>query len=155
MKLKSVLMGLIVLGTGSWAAGQTTAVSTQARALPKLFIHPTSAEVLGGKASLKIGTLRRKAATYTGEYDLKVSPWSFKNETGKLTMMVSDEAIQKLAMGMAVDFKGTVITHGESLVRQVIARATPAGKEHGSVTFSFANEAKNVVFNSKYQFRRD
>ncbi|RYD82220.1 MAG: hypothetical protein EOP84_09725 [Verrucomicrobiaceae bacterium] len=155
MKLRSVLMGLIIVSTSNWATGQQASTSTQVPPVRKLVIQPTSTPVMGGKASLTISTLHRKAATFIGEYDLKVSPWSFKNETGKLTMQVSDEALKKLSMGIAVDFTGSVITHGESAVRPVIAKATPSGKEQGSVTFSFTGEDRKVVFNSKYQLRKE
>ncbi|MHA3772301.1 hypothetical protein ACXR0O_12275 [Verrucomicrobiota bacterium sgz303538] len=154
MKLESAILGLIAI-TGNWASGQVAASSVQTPAPRKLFIQPTSTEVAGGKASLTISMLRRQAATYIGSYDLKVSPWYFKNETGKLIMSVPDESVQKLIQGIAVDFTGSVTTDGEAKARTVNARATPSGKEQGSVTFSFIGEARKVIFNTKYQFRNE
>jgi hypothetical protein len=141
--------------TGSWATGQVAALPGQLLPARKLFIHPTSAEVAGGKASLTISPLSRKAATYTGDYDIKVTPYFFKNETGKLTVFVSDESLLKLIQGMPVEFTGSVTTHGEKKARPINARAIPSGAAHGSVTFSVTAEERKLVFKSKYHFNEE
>lgn len=153
MKLKSAILGLLVLSSGNAAIGQVAASLTQAAVPRKLVIHPTSTSVAGGKASLTISALRRKAATYIGEYDLKVSPWYFKNETGKLMMVVSEEALRKLTQGIAVNFTGRATTDADGTTRPINARATPSGNTQGSVTFSFVGDEKKVTFNSTYHFR--
>lgn len=153
MKLKSAILGLLVLSSGNSAFGQVAASLTQAVVPRKLVIHPTSTSVAGGKASLTISALRRKAATYIGEYDLKVSPWYFKNETGKLMMVVSEEALRKLTQGIAVTFTGRATTDADGTTRPINARATPSGSGQGSVTFSFVGDERKVTFNSTYHFR--
>lgn len=153
MKLKSAILGLLVLSMDNSTTGQVPASLTQAWVPRKLFIHPTSTSVAGGKASLTISALRRQAATYIGEYDLKVSPWYFKNETGKLLMNVPEEAIRKLTQGIAVNFTGKATTHADGTSRPINARATPSGNGRGSVTFSFVGDSRKVIFNTTYHFR--
>lgn len=153
MKLKSAILGLLVLSSDNSATGQVPASLTQASVPRKLVIHPTSTSVAGGTASLTIGALRRKAAAYIGEYDLKVSPWYFKNETGKLLMIVPEEALRKLMQGIAVSFTGKATTDADGTSRSISARATPSGSGQGSVTFSFVGDERKVTFNTTYHFR--
>lgn len=155
MKLKSAILGLLVLSSDNAATGQEPASLTQASVPRKLVIHPTSTSVAGGKASLTISALRRKAATYIGEYDLKVSPWYFKNETGKLMMIVTEEALRKLIQGIPVNFTGKATTDADGTTRPINARATPSGNGQGSVTFSFVGDERKVTFNSTYYFRNE
>jgi len=121
----------------------------------KLTIGPSSASLAGGKARLTTTEFRRKAGKYAGEYQLKVTPYFFKNENGTLSIIASDEAVRKLASGTAVTFGGKAVTAGSGKTRNIKAKATPAGTNavKGSITISIPTENGELVFESDYTFR--
>src|ERR1044071_6386620 len=59
-------------------------------------------KVAGGKATLTVSPLRRIKDIFEGEFDMKVAPYFFKNDKGKLAIVVSDEAIAKVSAGTVV-----------------------------------------------------
>ena len=64
-----------------------------------LAVEPSTASLAGGKATLTLTTLRRRGTTYLGSYQIKVVPYFFKNETGKIFITISDPLLQKAKGG--------------------------------------------------------
>jgi len=118
----------------------------------KLFIAPSSAPVVLGKASLTVSTLKRGDGNYAGDYQLKVRPYSFKNETGTLRLAVSDASVRKLQAGKAINFTGEAVTRADGRTHVVLGNATPSSGERGSVTFSVVTDDVKMVFNTSYHF---
>ncbi len=121
----------------------------------KLVIEPSSTSLAGGKAKLITSTLVRRAETYAGNYQLKVSPFFFKSEKGTLSMTVSDQSLRRLTEGITVDFSGQAISGGNGKKRPIQARATPSAKDRGALTFSVPTENGKLVFNTSYRFSND
>src|SRR5829696_6978202 len=83
-------------------------------------------EVAGGKATLTVSSLRRTNDVFEGEFKMKVTPYFFKNDKGKLAVVVPNGAIAKAPPGTSVDFTGTAISGGKkTVVRQIEGVATP------------------------------
>ena len=120
----------------------------------RMKIDPCSTSLAGGKAKLLTTALRRDAAKYVGNYDLKVSPYFFKNEKGTLSIDVSDEALRKLARGTVVDFAGRAVTSGTGKSRAVKVKVTPGGSgvANGNMTISIATTNGELVFSTEYAF---
>jgi hypothetical protein len=118
----------------------------------KMAIAPTSASLAGGNAQLTTTALRRQAARYVGNYRLKVVPYFFKNETGTLSIAVSDESLRKLAMGTPVKLAGKAMSTGSEKTRAVRVKATPAGVgvAKGSLAISITTENGELVFATEY-----
>ena len=121
----------------------------------KLTLVPSSTSLAGGKVRLTTTELQRAAGKYAGEYQLKVVPYFFKNETGSLTITASDEALRTLAAGTAVLFGGKAVTAGTGKTRSIKVKATPAGANalKGSITITIPTENGELVFESEYTFR--
>jgi len=115
-----------------------------------LMIDLCSTSVPGGKATLMISPLKPKSDVFGGDYQMKVTPYFFKGESGKLAINVPREAFAKAAQGMAVDITGTATSHGETKVRHIDATATPADSDHGALTLSFLVGDRKMVFNTSY-----
>src|ERR1043166_2844748 len=85
-----ILVASIVCFKFDWAGIRGTPVAdfanTSGAPAAQFFIAPCSTSITGGKASLVIGSLQGNAETYVGNYDLKVFPYFFMNETGSLLM---------------------------------------------------------------------
>jgi len=116
----------------------------------RFFVAPCSTPVTGGKASLVIGSLQGNAETYVGNYELKVTPYFFMNETGSLSMTLPMESARKLDQGLAVAATGQAVTKKNGKTRKVNATLTPTTKDAGSVTFAFTGESTNLTFKSTY-----
>jgi hypothetical protein len=144
---------LLTLLALNWAGAQVSPFAEQA-AMPKgvLFLEPCSTAVPGGKATLTVGVLTRRAETYVGEYKLKVSPYFFKNESGKLSIDVSDETLKKLDGGAGVEFSGQATRSGDGKTRQINGNATPLDPKQGTVKLRFMAGTREMLFNTSYRF---
>jgi hypothetical protein len=115
-------------------------------------VEPSSASLAGGKARLTISALRRAAAKYIGDYQLKVVPYFFKNETGTLSIVVNDQTMGRLTAGLPVSFAGSAATDGAKKRRGVTVKAIPsaAGSLKGAIIMSIATENGDLLFRSAY-----
>lgn len=146
-------------GTG-WVAGLLLVVGPlwggeSAARLPvgrRLFVEPCSASIRLGKVSLVVTPLIHRGKTCTGNYQLKVSPYFFKNEKGTLVLDASDALVMKLMSGKPASFVGKATNSRNGKVRKIFGKAVPSAGETGRVTFSINTEFGQMVFNTKYHF---
>ena len=152
IKLKLAILGLLLF-VGSWAHGEGTSTSTNALPISrKLVLGPSSAPVPGGKANLIVGTLTLGSGAYLGDYDMKVSPFFFESEKGKLSITAPPESVEKLIKGIAVEFTGKATSSGSGRVRRIDGKTTPSGKDGGMVTLWFVAAGRKMIFTTSYQF---
>jgi hypothetical protein len=118
----------------------------------RLFIDPSSTSVKLGKASLVVTPLAPRANTYMGDYRLKVVPYFFKSEKGRLLLEAPQESYRRLAEGMAVEFTGVATNQKNGKTKIVTGKITPANNDRGQVIFSVATENGQMVFNTFYHF---
>jgi hypothetical protein len=141
-----------------WVAGLGTLAKEKPDAglkgTSRMEMEPCSASLAGGKAKLTTTALRRGTAKYTGNYDIKVSPYFFKSEKGTLSFDVSDESMRKLAKGTTVDFAGRAVTSGTGKSRAVKVKMVPAGAglANGNLTIAIATTNGELVFRTEYTF---
>ena len=106
MKFHVTLLALlVVVWTDSYAALGST---NSAAANRILMIDPSSMPIAAGKATLTIGALQRADGVYSGDYKIKVSPYFFKHEKGRLAIVVSDESLAGINLGKVTDRKSVV-----------------------------------------------
>ncbi|CAN5556221.1 hypothetical protein BH18VER2_BH18VER2_02800 [soil metagenome] len=117
----------------------------------KLIVAPSSSSLAGGTAKLVVGVLSREKSAYTGQYRIKVFPYFFKNESGKLLIKVSETSLRRMIEGDATNFAGRAITDGTGETRRVTARVLPEASDHGVLTFTVATENGPLVFNTSYR----
>lgn len=118
-----------------------------------LIIDRSSTAVSGGKATLSIGPLRRAVDIYAGDYQMKVSPYFFKGEKGRLAIVVSDESLAKVTRGIATEITGTATTSGRNgQTRRIDATATPSDNHQGALKLWFISGDRKMVFNTSYRF---
>src|SRR5688572_18351061 len=94
MNLLTAVMAVSVLCAAAVANAEQRKSSEPP--LAKIVIEPSSASLTGGNATLTTTALNRKAGSFVGDYQLKVTPYFFKSEKGKLSIHVSDEMLRKL-----------------------------------------------------------
>ena len=138
--------------SGVHAEKPDSTVETSSVGKRKLVIGPSSTSVALGKASLIVSPLTHRDGSYVGDYQLKVKPYFFKSEKGRLVLAASDDAVGKLQAGTAMNFTGQAVTHKDGRTHTVLGRATPSSRDHGSVTFSIVTDDAKIVFNTSYHF---
>lgn len=130
----------------------TTAVVTNR----VLIVGTSSMPVAAGRATLTIGALERVDGVYTGDYQIKVSPYFYKNEKGRLNIVVSDESLAKVSEGQAATITGTATTAGKGgLTRHIDATATPISPDRGMLRLWFMAGDRKMVFEPAYHFADD
>ncbi|MDQ3117433.1 MAG: hypothetical protein M3Q86_12645 [Verrucomicrobiota bacterium] len=117
----------------------------------KLIVAPSSSKLAGGTANLVVGVLSRADSAYTGEYRIKVFPYFFKSESGKLLIKVSETSLRRMVEGDPTSFAGRAITDGTGETRKITAKVRPTANDHGALTFTVATENGPLVFNTSYR----
>jgi hypothetical protein len=145
----ALLALLAPLCASAMAAPSTNSAATNLL----LIIDRSSAVVSGGKATLSIGPLKRAGDIYAGDYLMKVSPYFFKGEKGRLAIVVSDESLAKVTKGIPAEITGTATTSGkDGQTRRIDATATPSDNNRGALKLWFISGDRKMVFNTSYRF---
>jgi hypothetical protein len=150
MKQIPMLAFLPALFANLHAAPISTNATSSSRSI---LIERSSTGVAGGTATLSIGQLDRNADLFTGGYEMKVSPYFFKSEKGKLAIVVPDESLAQIHNGMTTAITGTATTNGKGgKIRHIDAIATPLDRDRGALKLWFTSGEKKVIFNTSYHF---
>jgi hypothetical protein len=151
MKLPFKLLALLAAG---WAGIHTASGSTNSAAANRLLlVDPSSMPVAAGKATLTIGALQRTNGVYSGDYKVKVFPYFFKSEKGRLAIVVSDESLARISEGKAAVVSGTATASGKGgICRHVEATATPVNINRGTLKLWFAAGERMMIFEPAYHF---
>ena len=92
MKIQMILLALAA--AAGWGDCYAASGPNSAAATDRLLqIDSCSMPVAEGKATLIVGSLQRTNGIYAGEYKIKVFPYFFKNDKGRLAILVSDAAL--------------------------------------------------------------
>ncbi len=105
----------------------------------------------GAKATLIVGPLTRKNNLYVGDFKVKVFPYFFKNDWGRLAINVPDSALVALDAGKAVAISGKSISLKNGDVRHVEITATPIDRYHGNVSLWFMVGTTKMIFTPAYR----
>ncbi len=145
---------LLALLAASFSSAHASPVSTNSAPFDRiLLVDASSTPVAAGKATLIISPLQRTNGTFVGEYKLKVFPYFFKNEQGRLVIIVSDEAIAGARQGKVVTITGTATTDGKNGKHwPIVAIARPIDMNHGRLTMYFTAGTRKMIFDSTYHF---
>jgi len=117
-------------------------------------VEPGSTSAYLAKISLAMPPLARSSGAYTSDYAVKVFPFFFFNEHGRISIEFSDDQLQRLKRGETVAFKGRGISSGGGERRvEGHAVADAAGADHGRIKVRI-RYSKNIelVFNTAYRF---
>lgn len=118
--------------------------------IPKMLVEPSAAKVSLAKAKLIVSPLEHEAKAYLGSYELRVTPFTFKSETGKLFLNASDETVRQMLNGESVEFTGKA-TNAAGEVKVVTGKTTAQTNDRGAVSFSVQTENGPMVFNTSYR----
>jgi hypothetical protein len=147
---------LLLIALGAAAVVAAPPATNAAVTNRVLIIGPSSMPVAAGRATLTIGALERVDGVYTGDYQIKVSPYFYKNEKGRLNIVVSDESLAKVSDGQVAEIIGTATTAGKGgLTRHIDATATPTNPDRGTLRLWFMAGDRKMIFEPTYHFAGD
>lgn len=141
--LLSLLAGLLL------CAGALRGADTPAPAWDRVTIPSIKTSIYVGSVTLTTGVFSRHGLTLSTDYVAKVFPWVFWNETGRITITLTDAAVAALARGEVIDFTGAALNH-KNRPRTVTGRAYPADATTGKIKVRIAVDDTALVFNGTY-----
>lgn len=146
------LRGVLALAIAGTALALAAEDSPLAR-FQKVEIAPTWTSIYIGTVSLKVPPLSRTAAgSYESTYTARVLPLFFYNESGRLSIRVTDDALRKLARGEPIEFTGLAV-NAEGDERPVTGKATPADASGGKIKVRvLVSPNIELIFNTTYKF---
>jgi hypothetical protein len=151
MKRLVKLLALLVIG---WSETYAAPSPTNSAAINRILVIDTSSmSIAAGKVTLTIGALQRTDGVYSGEYRIKVSPYFFKNEKGRLAIVVSEESLATINQGKVAAVMGVATTSGKNGRRRHIdATATPININRGTLKLWFTAGDTKMIFEPAYHF---
>ena len=148
---KSVLFLLFL--TSSWRAAQGAATATSPVADSRVLMLDNCVMPLPtAKATLIVGPLTRTNGIYVGDFKVKVFPYFFKSDRGRLAINVPDQALAAINQGKTVAITGTSTSTKSGTVRHVEIRALPKDGDQGTVCLWFMVGDQKMIFTSTYHF---
>ena len=143
---------MLFVSKGADAQAVVSPPVNAAQASRIMFVDPSSTKVSLGKVNLIVNPLTRKGNLYVGEYEIKVTPYYFKNERGTLELVAPDDSVQKLLGGIPIKFTGKATDNKNSKPKVIIGNVTPSANDRGNVTFTIVTDNGLMVFNTSYHF---
>lgn len=139
------LIGLL-LATALLPAAATPAAGPVA-------IPPMKTSIYVGSVTLETTVFTREGAAYSATYEARVWPWFFWSETGRITILVPDTDLARLAAGETIEFAGDALNH-KNKPRRVTGRAQPAapGRGEGRIKVRIGVDDTELIFNGAYRF---
>ena len=149
---KSILCLLLL--TSTWSATRAVA-ATNNSAGPVLILENSTMPLPTAKATLIVGPLTRTNDLYVGDFKVKIFPYFFKNDWGRLAINVPDQALAAMNQGKAIALTGTSISEKNGAVRHIEITAKPQDHNHGTVSLWFMAGNQKMVFTPAYHFADD
>ena len=115
-------------------------------------VAPTKTSIYLGSVAMTMPAFSRTNGAYESEYAAKVFPFFFYNETGRLRVEISDDALRQLERGEAIEFKGRAV-RTDGAERRVEGKATPSDAKSGKLKVRvFYSRRIELIFNTTYRF---
>jgi hypothetical protein len=148
---KTVLFLLLV--ASSWCQAQVLPTATNSAIADRVLILENSTMPLpAAKATLIVGPLTRTNGVYVGDFKLKVFPYFFKGDRGRLAINVPDKVLAAINQGNIVAVTGTSTSTKNGIVRHIEITATPKDRDHGTISLWFMVGDRKMVFAPDYHF---
>ncbi len=139
---------IVALALAAFARGAERPLTDYAR----VEVEPSKTSIYIGTVSLTTPAFVRQGGSYETSYRAKVFPYFFYNESGQLSIDVSDEQLRALERGETIEFKGRGVRE-DGAERRVEGKATPADAKSGKLKVRvFVSKRIELIFNTTYRF---
>ncbi|HKB90981.1 MAG TPA: hypothetical protein VKC60_10740 [Opitutaceae bacterium] len=149
------------LATWGWALfllispthADTAAAETDSR-IDQIAVDPATTSIYLGSVALKPALFVKGETTYDSTYQVKVIPFLFYNETGRVSINLPPETLTKILEGSPCEFTGHAINDANK-ERIITGKAYPNPQDHltGKIKVRI-RVSRNVelIFNTIYHF---
>jgi len=141
----------LLLLASSWCAARAVPAATNS-ASRVLILENSTMPLTTARATLIIGPLTRTNGVYTGDFKVRVFPYYFKSDRGRLAINVPDQALAAMNQGKTVAITGTSTSTKNGIIRHIEITATPKDRQHGTVSLWFMAGNQKMIFNPAYHF---
>jgi len=106
-----------------------------------------------GSVTLTVSPLERIDGSfdYSADYEARVIPWLFWNESGTITLSPSEADIGRLIEGETIEITGNATNH-RGKPRSVSARIQPEDADAGTIKVRIDAGGTKLIFNGSYRF---
>ena len=142
--------------TAVWLFAAALADSSAAEAplsnYGRVDVAPTKTSIYLGSVAMTMPVFSRASGAYESDYTAKVFPFFFYNETGRLRVEISDDALRQLERGEPIEFKGRAV-RADGAERRVEGKVTPSDIKSGKLKVRvFYSKRIELIFNTTYRF---
>jgi hypothetical protein len=102
-----------------------------------------------GSVTLQTSAFKSEGNLFSATYSAKVFPWVFWNETGRITIKITEEDFRKLKRGERCEFSGDALNH-KNKPRHVTGYADPASDGTGKIKVRIGVDDTDLIFNGNY-----
>lgn len=118
----------------------------------EIAISPMRASIAAvGSVRLITGAFERDGDRLAANYEAKVAPFFFLNETGRFSISLPAKELRGLGAGEARSFTGEAVNH-QGRKRLINGRAEPASPDQGDLTVKVSVNDDELVFKGAYRF---
>ena len=114
-------------------------------------IPPMKTSLLIGSVTLTTEPFVRSGSTLASTYQVKVWPWFFWSESGRITISLTDANLASMAKSETSEFTGEAANH-RNKPRQVTGRTQPTDGSSGKFKIRIKADGYELVFNGTYRF---
>ncbi|MBI2814431.1 MAG: hypothetical protein HYX71_09115 [Opitutae bacterium] len=139
---------LLLLGLISLARADTTRPAGDWDAVT---VAPMKTSIYIGSVTLTAAEFRRDGDRFTTTYEAKVRPWFFWSETGRVSIIVPQADLERLARGERVEFTGEGTNH-KNKPRRITGHAERTDGAAGKIKVRLSADGIELVFNGTYRF---
>ena len=124
-------------------------------ASPVLILENSTLPLMTAKATLIVSPLTRTNGVYAGDFKVKIFPYFFRSDRGRLAINVSDTALAAVYEGKTVVVSGTSTSTKNGTVRHIEITATPKDRDHGTINLWFMVGDQKMIFTPAYHFTNE
>jgi hypothetical protein len=116
-------------------------------------IKPSTASLYIATVTMTMPPFVRKNVVYSSTYAAKVFPYFLFNEKGRIWIIVPDEDLRKVSLGLPVDFVGHALSDsGDD--RKVEGHAVPSGPTSGKIRVRvFITRRISLNYDTTYELK--
>jgi hypothetical protein len=123
--------------------------SVAADAPERVAVPAMKTSIYVGSVTLSTSDFVRDGETYAADYEARVFPWAFWNETGTIMIDAPEEQMKRLHEGETIELTGAATNH-KNKPRTVSIKATPGETPGGRIKVRIKADGVELIFNGDY-----
>ena len=145
------LISVLVLAAAPALAADAAPKAPSGGRYSQATVDPMKTSIYIGSVRLVTAVFARQGDNFEATYEVKVFPFFFYNESGRITLRLPDPELRRLAGGETLVFNGEAVNHRKKK-RSIEVRAEPADAARGKLKISIMADGIRLIFHGTYRF---